>query len=138
MVTNIVLLVILCVITLLLAVGLVFAFIYARTKLTKQVIDNHRQLWIYYNDNFSDLGVIFDNAQKTKGLTEKQSMFLVMLFNHLQVLYQMKRVGLLAGFTLNEDVKDILSYKTVVEFWETNKKFRNKKFVSFVDGYLTK
>ncbi len=71
----------------------VFAFWILKTRVNLQgeLVKGHREIWMYYHDNYDALKDIFDNDKK-EPLTEKQHMFLVMLFNHMELAYNMKKI----------------------------------------------
>lgn len=116
----------------------IFAFVIYRSKIKAQgeLVKGHREIWIYYDDNYDALKDIFDNDKK-EPLTRKQHMFLVMLFNHMELAYNMKKYDMLSRKISNkEDFKDIFANNSVCEFWAKNRVFRDKAFAKYIDDKI--
>jgi len=116
----------------------IFTFVICRSKIKAQaeLVKGHREIWMYYHDNYDALKDIFDNNVK-EPLTSKQHMFLVMLFNHMELAYNMKKFDLLARTIRNkEDFQDIFTNNSVGEFWEKNRVFRDKAFARYIDKVI--
>lgn len=117
----------------------IFAFhIYkTRIKFKAEIIKGHRDLWIFYHENYKDFKDIFDNNSQPEELNEKQSMFLVMLFNQMELVYNTKRYDMLPRtFDYVEDFKNIMSYNIIKKFWKGNRFYRDKSFAKFIDKII--
>ncbi len=116
-----------------------FAFHICKTriKFKSEIIKGHRDLWIFYHENYNDFKDIFDNNSQPEELNEKQSMFLVMLFNQMELVYNAKKYDMLPRtFDFVDDFKDIMSYNIIKKFWKGNRLYRDKSFAKFIDKII--
>ena len=118
-----------------------FAFYVLKTKILmdKEIIKSHRELWQYYFANYDELKDIFSksNSKIKTELSDKKYMFLVMLFNHMELVFKTKKYDMLPrDLSIKEDMADILSNSIIKDFWAVNKQFRSKSFVKFIDKLI--
>ena len=117
----------------------IFAFHIFKTKLMfkSELVKGHRDLWIFYHENYDDLKEIFSDNTKAIEINQKQSIFLVMLFNHMELSFKLKQCDMLprtGGY--GKDYKGAMSNKTIRKFWEKNRIYRDKSFARCIDKLL--
>ena len=124
---------------LILFVCAVFTFYILKTKakFKQDVARGHRELWIFYHQQYEDLKDIFDKATKREELTEKQYIFLSMLFNHMEMCYKFKQYDMLPrDLSLKDDFKDIMSYPLIKKYWIQTNQFRDRGLVEYINKII--
>ena len=102
------------------------------------ITENHRNLWNEAHQR-DDLARIFQtdiDALKNPA-TVAETEFLNVIFNHYQTGWNLSKAG--AVVTLAEmkaDVRGFFSLPLPRAVWEKTKKYRNQKFVRFVEGAM--
>jgi hypothetical protein len=102
------------------------------------IAQQHRELWSSAS-NRKDLERVFlIDANLTRPISIAEAEFLRLVISHFQTVWLIaKSGGLLTLDELALDAEDFFSLPLPREVWEQTKKFRNPKFVRFVERALS-
>jgi hypothetical protein len=101
------------------------------------IAEQHRELWSLASTGKGLERIFLADANLAKPISIAEAEFLRLVISHFQTIWLIARSG--GWLTLKElalDAGDFLSLPLPREVWEQTKKFRNPKFVRFVERAL--
>jgi hypothetical protein len=97
-----------------------------------KIVKSHRDIWTLALDDKEFLSV-FD-AANTNDLSEKEKVFLRLLFIHLESFFELSRRDNVIPIEKTKfDIRDSFASERVKKFWESHRKYANEDFAKFVD-----
>lgn len=101
---------------------------------------SHREIWLYGMSDPEIIRVLQKDVDVEKNpITFKERMFVVLIINHMNMVYEAHRRGVLQIPSPNfRDVENFLSLPIPREVWRQVHKVHNKNFVSFIESIIYK
>jgi len=101
-----------------------------------QLTAYHRDLWQLTFEHPTILDVFSHETNlQVKELDPFQRRFLNFLFLHISCSFELQLSNSLIRIEqLEYDVADVMSYPTIKNFWEENKRFYNNNYIMFVEN----
>ncbi len=104
-----------------------------------RITENHRALWIYYDEHREELARIFTAADLRKHpITPQESRFIQFFINHVAMTFRTQQMGLYTGpEQLETDLRDFFSWPVPRAGWEKLRRFQDRDFTLFIDRIIS-